>query len=90
MPVVQQAEPFLTTAATQFDLTDLGKACDRIRAHVDPDGPEPNAGADFARRGIRMSELDGMLLIRGQLDPEGGATLTAALPVPIAQPVPTA
>src|SRR5262249_35409749 len=45
----------------------------------DPDGAQPDAAADFARRGLTLSPFDGMVLVRGQLDPDGGAALTTAL-----------
>jgi hypothetical protein len=76
---VRQVEEILTQAATELSPTDLQKVCDRVRAHVDPDGPEPDAHADYQRRGLTLSRFDGMLLVRGQLDPEGAAALTAAL-----------
>src|SRR5262249_30471650 len=39
----------------------------------------PDAAADFARRAITLSPFDGMVLVRGQLDPDGGAALVTAL-----------
>src|SRR5262249_43386845 len=65
--------------ARHLDPTNLGRLCERIVAHVDPDGAQPDAAADFARRGLSLSPFDGMVLVRGQLDPDGGAALAAAL-----------
>jgi hypothetical protein len=76
---VAQVEPVLAQAATQLDPAQFGRVCDRVRAHVDPDGADPDARRDFARRGLTLAPLDGMLLVRGQLDPEGGAALSVAL-----------
>jgi hypothetical protein len=77
--VVASADPILAEAAARLDPRDLGRACDRLRAHVDPDGAQPDAAADFDRRGITFSAFDGMVLVRGQLDPEGGAALLTAM-----------
>src|SRR6266487_731623 len=53
--------------------------CARVLVHVDPDGGQPDAQVDFARRALTLSPCDGMVLVRGQLDPEGGAALATAL-----------
>jgi hypothetical protein len=76
---VTLAEPILTEVARQCDPSRLAQACQRIVAHADPDGAQPDAGKDFHRRGISLSPYDGMILIQGQLDPEGGAALATAL-----------
>lgn len=76
---VQHVEQILTEAASTVDPSDLQKVCDHVRAHVDPDGSEPDPYQDYQRRGITASPFDGMLIVRGQLDPEGGAALMAAL-----------
>src|SRR5262249_16986457 len=77
--VAAQADQVLADSARHLDPTTLGRLCDRIVAHVDPDGAQPDAAADFARRGITLSPFDGMVLVRGQLDPDGGAALVTAL-----------
>src|SRR5262249_11500210 len=41
--------------------------------------PHPGAAVASARRGITLSPFDGMVLVRGQLDPDGGAALATAL-----------
>lgn len=76
---VQRAEQVLTDAASTMDPTDLQRVCDHVRAHVDPDGSQPDPYEDYQRRGITASAFDGMLIVRGQLDSEGGAALMAAL-----------
>jgi Domain of unknown function (DUF222) len=50
-----------------------------VVAHLDPDGAQPDAARTSGRRGLTLTPLDGMLLLRGQLDPEAGAALTTAL-----------
>jgi hypothetical protein len=77
--IAAQADQVLADSARQLDPTNLGRLCERIVAHVDPDGVQPDAAADFARRGLSLSPFDGMVLVRGQLDPDGGAALAAAL-----------
>src|SRR5262249_2714008 len=77
--VAAQADQVLADSARHLDPTTLGRLCERIVAHVAPDGAQPDAAADFARRGLSLSPFDGMVLVRGQLDPDGGAALITAL-----------
>jgi hypothetical protein len=77
--MVRRVEVPLTELASWVDSTTFARACERVRCHVDPGGPRPDPGADFDRRGITLSPLDGMVVVRGQLDPEGGTTLQTAL-----------
>ena len=77
--VVAGVQEALTEVACRVDPGRLDAACARVRQHVDPDGPRPDPGVDFSRRGITLSRFDGMLLVRGQLDPEGGAAVLTAL-----------
>lgn len=51
--------------------------CERVRAHVDPDGPDPAKA--FDQRTLSVTPVQGAVLVRGQLDPEGGAALITAL-----------
>jgi hypothetical protein len=76
---VQDVDQILAEAAGTVDPAGLRQVCDRVRAHLDPDGPAPHPHEDFQRRGVTLSPFDGMLLVRGQLDPEGGAALMTAL-----------
>ena len=57
--VVAECEPTLAAAAAQLDPVELDRVCHRVRAHADPDGAEPDAGKDFARRGMTMAAFDG-------------------------------
>jgi mRNA-degrading endonuclease toxin of MazEF toxin-antitoxin module len=54
---VQRAQPVLAEAATTLDPADFARVCDRLRAHVDPDGDAPHPGTDFARRELVLSPL---------------------------------
>lgn len=65
---------------------DLATACERIRAYVDPDGPEPDAAA-ANRRGLTLSRSGSLVTVRGQLDLEGGALVKTALDAWIRPPV---
>jgi len=65
---------------------DLQKACDYIAAHVDPDGPNPDPNGSFERRGLKLARVGGMIVLRGQLDPEAGAALLTALDAAMAPP----
>jgi hypothetical protein len=85
---VVEVEPVLAEAACRLDPVDLARVCGRVVVHVDPDGAQPDAGRDFSRRAITLSPFDGMVLVRGQLDPEGGAALAAALDALMTPPGP--
>jgi hypothetical protein len=74
-----EVETVLAEVARRVDAADLGRVCQRIVTHLDPDGVQPDAGRDFARRGITLSPFDGMMVVQGQLDPEGGTALATAL-----------
>jgi hypothetical protein len=73
------AESALVAVASVASPERLATACQRVVVHVDPDGDQPDAHIDFQRRAITLSPFDGMVLVRGQLDPEGGAALATAL-----------
>ena len=74
---VQPADQILAEAASKVDMTELKTVCGRIRDYVDPDGPEPTEA--FEKRELTLSNLRGMVTVRGQLDPEGGAAIYEAL-----------
>ena len=79
LATVRTLERPLTELAARVDPATLEKACARVSHHTDADRPTPDPGAGFDRRGVTLAPVDGMLTIRGQLDPEGGAALRAAL-----------
>ena len=83
---LQQADQPLADAATSLNPHDLQQVCDRARHYLDPDGDPPDPYIDYQRRAITLSRFDGMVLIRGQLDPEGGAALLTALDAYTAPP----
>src|SRR6185503_161128 len=85
---VVPADQALAQAAGRVGPADLGRLCDRVRDYVDPDGSAPDAKATFDRRGLTLSHLSGMLVLRGQLDPEGGAALSEALDALMRPPAP--
>src|SRR6266536_4588882 len=76
---VMAAEPALVAVGSVDVPERLRRVCARVLVHVDPDGGQPDAQVDFARRALTLSPFDGMVLVRGQLDPEGGAALATAL-----------
>jgi hypothetical protein len=67
----------LADAARQLEPEAFTTVTERIRAHLDPDGSKPDD--TFAKRGLTLSPVAGMMALRGQLDPEGGAALATAL-----------
>jgi uncharacterized protein DUF222 len=74
---VAEVEATMADAARVLDLPRFATVCERVRAHVDPDGPDP--GEAFEKRSLTLSPGGGMVMVRGQLDPEGAAALTTAL-----------
>ena len=79
-------DELLATLAAAVVPADLQKACDYIAAHVDPDGPDPDPHGAFDRRGLTLARVGGMIVLRGQLDPEAGAALLTALDAAMAPP----
>ena len=57
---------------------DVELACHRIRAHVDPDGPDPDPDAG-QRRGLTLSRSGSLFSVAGRLDLEGGAIVRTAV-----------
>lgn len=74
---VAEVEVTLADAARQLDVARFATVCDRVRAYLDPDGPDP--AGDFDKRNLTLSPAQGMLVMRGQLDAEGGSALATAL-----------
>src|SRR5690349_14295259 len=79
-------DQLLADLAAAVAPADLQKACDYIAAHVDPDGPDPDPHGAFERRGLKLARVGGMIVLRGQLDPEAGAALLTALDAAMAPP----
>jgi hypothetical protein len=76
---VRDADKTLTEVAGGGDPSAFDEACVRVRRHAHSAGPRPEPADEFGRRGVAISRFDGMLTLRGQLDPEGGAALQSAL-----------
>jgi len=74
---VLPSDRILADAAAHGDLNDLTVVCGRIRDYVDPDGPEPIEA--FDKRELTLFHQRGMVMVRGQLDPEGGAAVHEAI-----------
>ena len=83
---VVPADQTLADAAAALGPEDLGRACGRIRDHLDPDGPDPMKA--FGRRELTLSDVGAMVAVRGQLDPEGGAALREAIDAFMKPPAP--
>src|SRR5713226_400467 len=77
---VARQESVLLEAAQNCDPKRLSYATRTIRYCEDPDGTLANDNENYQRRYFHMSQSwEGMFLIDGRLDAEGGATLRAAL-----------
>src|SRR5262247_2810237 len=79
-------DEILATLATTLAPADLKVACERIAAHLDPDGPDPDPNGAFQRRELRLARVGAMMVLRGQLDPEAGAALLTALDAAMTPP----
>jgi hypothetical protein len=65
--------------ARQFSIYDLNQLAKVTRHCVDPDGFLRDANEDFERRQLFISQMDGLYVIDGTLDAEGGAALKTAI-----------
>ena len=81
-----QAAPILVRLARASDPMDVRRACDRICAHRDPDGPDP--ARTIQRRQVTLSRVGDMWQLRGQLDPEAGTLVHTALQAYLKPPTP--
>ena len=75
---VQPLDEILADVAAATGPGEVAQACHRIRAHVDPDGPDPDPHAG-QRRALSISRYGSLFSVSGRLDLEGGATLLTAL-----------
>ena len=85
---VREFDEALATVARAADPKHVAVTCARIHAHLDPDGGPPDPMADFERRELSLRPVGSMLHIRGRLDAEGGAALTAAIDALMRPPSP--
>ena len=87
---VEQVQPFdeiLAGVAATTGPGEVAQACHRIRAHVDPDGPDPDPHAS-ERRALSIARYGSLFSVSGRLDAEGGATLLTALDALMRPPTP--
>jgi hypothetical protein len=77
---VRNVEPTLVEAAQKLDPGRLRLVTQHLRHCVDPDGTLGAANVDHGRRWLHLSPtLDGMVVLNGHLDAEGGALVRAAV-----------
>ena len=76
---VRAHDETLTALACAATPKEVEAACDRIRAHADPDGPEPERDKDFEARELTLHRRANHVVIRGRLDLTSGAALLTAL-----------
>ena len=72
LPGVVGFDELLADLAATVTPAQLQQACERIAAHLDPDGPDPDPHGAFERRGLSVARVGTMMTIRGQVDPEAG------------------
>ena len=85
---VQPFDEILAGVAATTGPGEVAQACHRIRAHVDPDGPDPDPHA-ADRRALSISRYGSLFSVSGRLDAEGGAIVMTALDALSAHPHPT-
>ena len=77
---VQEQEQVLVEAARQLDPRMFRQVTVHLRHCVDPDGALKEANQAHGRRAVWLSEtMDGVFVLNGTRDAEGGAILRAAL-----------
>jgi hypothetical protein len=86
LSVVVAFDEILANLAASVSPGQLQRACERIAAYIDPDGPHPDPHGAFERRGLTVSRVGNMMTVRGQLDPEAGAAFLTALDAAMAPP----
>ncbi|MEV7632929.1 DUF222 domain-containing protein [Microbacterium sp. NPDC089318] len=74
-----EGERILTEAAVGLSLDDVRKLIVRAEAWLDPDGVEPRAEEQRARRSLTLFERDGMVHLNALLDPESAAPVVTAI-----------
>jgi hypothetical protein len=78
--VARDAEPILLEAARTLDAAQLRQVTGHLRHCIDPDGSLEQHKHNQDRRRLHLSQtLDGLFVLDGLLDPEGGAMLQTAL-----------
>jgi hypothetical protein len=76
----EQCEEMLVDLARRLPVRELRRAVEHWRCVVDAEADEAAAARRFERRGLFVSPtLDGMVRVDGNLDPETGQTVIAAL-----------
>src|SRR5690606_11757690 len=58
---------------------EVAHACERIHAHLDPDGAQPDPNDAFERRDLTLARTGAMTYLKGRLDPEGAALVHTVL-----------
>ncbi|WP_313354189.1 DUF222 domain-containing protein [Microbacterium sp.] len=74
-----EGERILTEVAVGLSLDDVRKLIVRAEAWLDPDGVEPRAEEQRAKRSLTMFERDGMVHLNALLDPESAAPVITAI-----------
>src|SRR6266540_3392169 len=83
---VAEAEPVLVDAARRLDPPRLHRLAAHLRDLVDPEAAEERARARLDQRGLWLAgTFEGMVAVKGLLDPETGEATMAAL-APLARP----
>lgn len=85
-----QLAPFaglLADLATTTGPAEVARACQRIREHLDPDGPDPDPDAG-QRRCLTLSRSGSLFSLHGRLDLDSGAAVLTALDAMMTAPGP--
>ena len=85
---VQPTDAMLAALCGDVGKDEVVKACERIYAHVNPDGPHPDPQDLHDKRELILTRSGHMTYLRGRLDPEGAAVLSTALDALMRPPAP--
>jgi hypothetical protein len=76
---VARFDAVLAELAAAAGPAEVAHACERIHAHLDPDGAEPDPAEAFERREFTLARSGATTYLRGRLDPEGAAAVQTVL-----------
>lgn len=76
---VARFDQVLADLASSAAPAEVSRACERIHAHLDPDGAAPDPNDAFDRRDLTLARAGTMTYLKGRLDPEGAALVHTVL-----------
>ncbi len=76
---IREYDELLAQAEASGGQKDVREACVRIHRFVDPPGARPDPELAHLRRALTLTRTGSMVVLRGQLDPEGAENVVMAM-----------